>query len=296
MEALSRRPHGTSPPGRRPACRAPRVVRAAEDARRAGLCYAISRETRLSRSPTRCWGSRRAIRFVDHLIDVAAPHMSRFTPSYGWPLYLGTISDRAITIRHSTAAESPMSFERVGAAEAAARSCRVRSDRAWLAFCSADGTPRRACDDLGVTAGRASFGRRLRTHPAGRLRLHDPAALGRLQASASPSARASGSWAASSMRFIRSAMTEQEAGRRYGAPSTLSLRPLPPTPIARHNRDREKQPTNRRTPMKPQDVMQHPVNVLTEAQRESFFATASWSCPTTCRRHGGRVCATPRRS
>ncbi len=55
-----------------------------------------------------------AIRFVDHLVDAAIPHMTRFTREHGWPLYLATLSHGAITVRHSTALESPMAFEERG--------------------------------------------------------------------------------------------------------------------------------------------------------------------------------------
>src|SRR5437899_2527234 len=51
------------------------------------------------------------VRFIDHLVDAAIPHMSRFTSEHGWPLYLATLSSRAMAIRHWTAPESPMSFE-----------------------------------------------------------------------------------------------------------------------------------------------------------------------------------------
>ena len=40
--------------------------------------------------------------------------MSEFTAQTGWPLYLGTVSDALVLIRHSTAPESPMSFETAG--------------------------------------------------------------------------------------------------------------------------------------------------------------------------------------
>ena len=51
------------------------------------------------------------VRFIDHLVDAAIPHMSRFTREHGWPLYLATLSAGGMAVRHSTAPESPMSFE-----------------------------------------------------------------------------------------------------------------------------------------------------------------------------------------
>jgi hypothetical protein len=41
--------------------------------------------------------------------------------------------------------------------------------------------------------------------------------------------------------------------------------------------------------MKPQDVLAHPANVLTDAQRRAFSSTASWRCPTMCRSAGSCV-------
>ena len=111
--------------GRRDRAAAPTVVRLLQTLVELGYATRISREAGY-RLTDKVLGLAQGIRFVDHLIDVAAPHMSRFTKRYGWPLYLGTISDRAITIRHSTAVESPMSFERA-ALQRAARSCRARS-------------------------------------------------------------------------------------------------------------------------------------------------------------------------
>src|SRR5207344_2580772 len=79
-------------------------------------------------------GLSESIRFVDHLVDAAIPHMRRFTSEHGWPLYLATLSYGAITIRHSTAPESPMSFESAGLNTR--RSALVSAlGRAWLAFC-----------------------------------------------------------------------------------------------------------------------------------------------------------------
>ena len=69
-----------------------------------------------------------------YLVDAALPHMSRFTSEHGWPLYLATLSYGAITIRHSTAPESPMAFE--AAALNTRRSVLTSAlGRVWLAFC-----------------------------------------------------------------------------------------------------------------------------------------------------------------
>src|SRR5215813_4931314 len=77
------------------------------------------------------------VRFIDHLVDAAIPHMSRFTAEHGWPLYLATLSAGAMTIRHSTAPESPMSFEGSGYNRKSPLLVGALG-RAWLAFCPQD--------------------------------------------------------------------------------------------------------------------------------------------------------------
>jgi IclR family transcriptional regulator, mhp operon transcriptional activator len=46
------------------------------------------------------------VRFIDHLVDAAIPHMCSFTREYGWPLYLATLRPGGTAVRHSTAPES----------------------------------------------------------------------------------------------------------------------------------------------------------------------------------------------
>ena len=174
MEALSRRPHGTiAALAAETSLPRPTVVRLLQTLVELGYATRVSRDIGY-RLTDKVLGLAQGIRFVDHLVDAAAPHMSEFTRNYGWPLYLGTISNRAMTIRHSTAAESPMSFERA----ALQRRSPILSSalgRAWLAFCSAD-ERRAVLRDIGVRQD-AKLGRRLRAHQAGRLCLHDPSAL-----------------------------------------------------------------------------------------------------------------------
>src|SRR5258708_9561277 len=54
------------------------------------------------------------VRFIDHLVDAAIPHLSRFTSEHSWPLYLPTPRAAGMAIRHSTAPESPLSFAAAG--------------------------------------------------------------------------------------------------------------------------------------------------------------------------------------
>jgi IclR family mhp operon transcriptional activator len=77
------------------------------------------------------------VRYIDRLVHAAAPEMSAFTAKTGWPVYLGTISDAIVLIRHSTAPQSPMSFETVGYD----RKFQIYESAlglAYLAFCSVD--------------------------------------------------------------------------------------------------------------------------------------------------------------
>ena len=137
-----------------------------------GYATRISREAGY-RLTDKVLGLAQGIRFVDHLIDVAAPHMSRFTKRYGWPLYLGTISDRAMTIRHSTAVESPMSFER-SALQRRSPLLSSALGRAWLAFCSAE-ERRAVLRHLGVKPD-AKLAAAFARNPARRLFLYRAAA------------------------------------------------------------------------------------------------------------------------
>lgn len=215
MESLSRRPHGTAAAlAPETALPRPTVVRLLQTLVELGYATRVSRAIGY-RLTDKVLGLAQGIRFVDHLVDVAAPHMSQFTRTYGWPLYLGTISNRAITIRHSTAAESPMSFERA----ALQRRSPILSSalgRAWLAFCSAE-ERRAVLRDLGVRQDAkltAAFARIRRDGHAFTVLPRS----GRLQGIGVAIRKGERVMGCLSMRFIRSAMTEEEAGRRYGAP------------------------------------------------------------------------------
>jgi IclR family mhp operon transcriptional activator len=214
LEALSRRPHATiAALAAETGLPRPTVVRLLQTLVTLGYATRVSR-TLGYRLTDRVLGLAQGIRFVDHFVDVAAPHMRRFTHEHGWPLYLGTISHRAITIRYSTAPESPMSFE--GAA--LQRRSPILSSalgRAWLAFCSAE-ERRRALEDLGVASDArlaASFARIRRDGYAFTIVPRQS----RLQGIAVAIRQDKRVLGCISMRFLRSAMSEAEAGIRYGA-------------------------------------------------------------------------------
>jgi IclR family mhp operon transcriptional activator len=215
LEALSHRPHATiSALAAETALPRPTVVRLLQTLVALGYATQVSR-TLGYRLTDRVLGLAQGIRFVDHFVDVAAPHMRRFTQEHGWPLYLGTISHRAITIRYSTAPESPMSFERA----ALQRRSPILSSalgRAWLAFCTAE-ERRTALRDLGIVYDArlaAAFARIRRDGYAFTIVPRQS----RLQGIAVAIRQDKRVLGCISMRFLRSAMSEAEAGARYGAP------------------------------------------------------------------------------
>lgn len=207
----------------------PTVVRLLHTLIALGYAARVSREQGY-RLTERVLGLAGSIRFVDHLVDAAIPHMSRFTAEHGWPLYLATLSYGSITIRHSTAPESPMSFE-----EAALNTRRPvlisALGRAWLAFCPEEerrnilrdigGLTRRQEATLGQVLERVRRDGYAFTQPPRPTRIHGIAVAIRQESGAA--GRVMGSL---SMRFPTSAMTEEEVGARFGQPLQLLVRAI----------------------------------------------------------------------
>jgi IclR family mhp operon transcriptional activator len=223
LEALSRRPHGTiAVLAEETGMPRPTVARMLNGLVELGYVTKVSRLIGY-RLTDRVLGLAQGIRFIDHLVDVAAPHMQRFTRKHGWPLYLGSISHGAITIRYSTAAESPLSFERT----ALQRRSPILSGalgRAWLAF-SAEEERRTILRDLGVRYDArlgAAFARIRRDGHAFAV----PERSQRLQGIAVAICRNDRVMGCISMRFVRSAMSEGEAGARFGAPLNALARAI----------------------------------------------------------------------
>ncbi len=223
LEALSQRPHATiAVLAGETSLPRPTVVRLLGTLVELGYVTQVSRSLGY-RLTNRVLALAQGIRFIDHLVDIAAPHMQHFTQDHGWPLYLGSISHRAITIRYSTAAESPLSFERT----ALQRRSPILSGalgRAWLAF-STDEERRAILRDLGVR-----YDAKLATAFA-RIRRDGHAfsvvtRTARLQGIAVAIHRNERVLGCISMRFTRSAMTEAAAGERYGAPLTALARAI----------------------------------------------------------------------
>jgi IclR family mhp operon transcriptional activator len=197
----------------------PTVVRLLHTLIALGYAARVSREQGY-RLTERVLGLAGSIRFVDHLVDAAIPHMSRFTSEHGWPLYLATLSYGAISIRHSTAPESPMSFEAAGL-NLRRPVLTSALGRVWLAFCPEE-ERRTILRDIGGLTPRQEtvLGAALEqirrdgyafTRLARPTRLHGIAVAIRQGSGAGE--RVMGSL---SMRFPHSAMTEEEVGSRFG--------------------------------------------------------------------------------
>lgn len=202
----------------------PTVVRLLHTLIALGYAARVSREQGY-RLTERVLGLAGSIRFVDHLVDAAIPHMSRFTSEHGWPLYLATLSYGAISIRHSTAPESPMSFEAAGL-NLRRPVLTSALGRVWLAFCPEE-ERRTILRDIGLRDGggltsrqETALGAALEqirrdgyafTRLARPTRLHGIAVA--IRQGSGAGARVMGSL---SMRFPSSAMTEDEVGSRFG--------------------------------------------------------------------------------
>lgn len=212
LEALSRRPQGTiAELAAETALPRPTVARLLNTLVAVGYVSHLSRASGY-RLTERVLGLAQGIRFVDRLVDVAAPHMRRFTEKHSWPLYLGTVSQRAIVIRFTTLAESPLSFERTPLP----RNSPVLAGamgRAWLAYCS-DEERRAVLRELGerLDPKLAAVLARVRRDGCA-----FSALPGRIQGIAVAIRRRNRVLGCISMRFLRSALSDAEAGARYGA-------------------------------------------------------------------------------
>jgi IclR family mhp operon transcriptional activator len=192
----------------------PTVVRLLHTLIVLGYAARVSRQQGY-RLTDRVLGFAESIRFVDHLVDAAIPHMRGFTEEHGWPLYLATISQGAIVIRHSTAPESPMSFE--GAGLNARRPVLISAlGRVWLAFCPEE-ERRTILRDVGVTRRQeAALDSVLERVRRDGIAFTQPPRPTRIHGMAVPIRRASRVLGSLSMRFPRSAMTEEVVARRFG--------------------------------------------------------------------------------
>jgi IclR family mhp operon transcriptional activator len=74
------------------------------------------------------------LRFIDRMVDAAAPAMSRFTRDHAWPLGLAKVRDGSVVLLHSTGPESPLLFDRVGYNKSY-QIMHTAIGQAYLAFC-----------------------------------------------------------------------------------------------------------------------------------------------------------------
>ena len=163
------------------------------------------------------------VRFIDHLIDAAIPHMSRFTREQGWPLYLATLSAGGMAIRHSTAPESPMSFETAGYNRNSPLLVGALG-RAWLAFCP-DEERRTILRGVGVRQGPALTAALERIRRDGHAFTVPPRPM-RIHGMAVPISDKDRVLGCLSMRFPRSAMSEAAVGAKYGPLLTALARQI----------------------------------------------------------------------
>ena len=211
----------------------PTVVRLLHTLMAVGYAARVSREQGY-RLTDRVLGLSGSIRFIDHLVDAAIPHMSRFTADHGWPLYLATMSYGAVTIRHSTALESPMSFESAGLNS---RRSVLQSavGRVWLAFCG-DEERRTILRDLGGLGPRRQAAldaalRHIRSTGHAFTPLNPRT---RLNGMAVPVRHLQRMLGCLSMRFPHSAMSEGEAAARFGKRLPLLAREIAADVVGRH--------------------------------------------------------------
>ena len=172
------------------------------------------------------------VRFIDHLVQAAAAPMSEFTARTGWPLYLGTVSDALVLIRHSTAPESPMSFETAGY-DLRFRVYESALGLAWLAFCVAD--ERRSILDA---ADAASEDGRFSTAQRGALERYlalvrergyaftRSTRSRRVNGMAVPIVHGQHVLGALTLRYPKRAMTEEQAAARFAAELTATARQI----------------------------------------------------------------------
>ncbi len=179
------------------------------------------------------------VRFIDHLVNAAAPPMSEFTATTGWPLYLGTVSDALVLIRHSTAPESPMSFETAGY-DQKFRIYESALGLAYLAFCAAD--ERRSIIEAAEAmrdggrfsaAQRSALERHLALVRERGYAFTRSTRSRRVNGMAVPIVRGQQVLGALTLRYPKRVMTEEQAAARYAAPLAATARQIAARAFAR---------------------------------------------------------------
>ena len=168
------------------------------------------------------------VRFIDHLVNAAAAPMSEFTAQTGWPLYLGTVSDALVLIRHSTAPESPMSFETAGY-DQRFRIYESALGLAYLAFCAAD--ERRSIIEAAEAvrfsaAQRGALERHLALVRERGYAFTRSTRSRRVNGMAVPIARGQQVLGALTLRYPKRVMSEEQAAARFAAPLAATARQI----------------------------------------------------------------------
>lgn len=197
---------------------------------------ALGYVTRVSRSigyriTDRVLALAAGVRFIDHLVNAAVGPMSAFTAKTGWPVYLGTVTDALVFIRHSTAPESPMSFETSGY-DLRFRIYESAVGLAYLAFCSAE--ERRSIVDAAETkdgaklsaAQRAVLSRRLAVVREHGYAFTRSAQSRRVNGLAVPIVRGEHVLGALTLRYPKRVMSEDQAAQRYAVELTALAREI----------------------------------------------------------------------
>jgi IclR family transcriptional regulator, mhp operon transcriptional activator len=172
------------------------------------------------------------LRFIDRIVDVAVPAMSKFTRDHAWPVALAKVRGGVVALLHSTGPQSPFSFERVGY-NMTYQLMYTALGQAHLAFCDSeerrclirDLLPDPKLELLGlrtvqsIDAHLASVRRRgyaitLKSRNLKLLGLAVPVRQGRRVL------------ACLVMRFPRSVMTPEQAAERYLGPLNVTARAI----------------------------------------------------------------------
>ena len=172
------------------------------------------------------------LRFIDRIVDAAAPLMSRFTRDHAWPIGLAKVRDGVVALLHSTAPESPLLFDRLSY-KMSYPLMGTALGQAYLAFCSAE-ERRRLIRGLLPDPELGQFGLRdahaIEEHLAAIRRrgyaVTLPARSLKMIGIAIPVRQGRQILAGLMMRFPTSVMTPEEAAARYIEPLYATARAI----------------------------------------------------------------------
>ena len=172
------------------------------------------------------------LRFIDRMVDAAVPAMGQFTREHNWPIGLAKVRDGVVALLHSTAPQSPLSFERAGYNRTYPLIPSALG-QAYLAFCPAEERRRLIREllpdtELGVLGMRDT--QVLEAHLAAVRRRGYAVTLSprpfKVLGLAVPVRQGRQVLACLVMRFPRSVMTHEQAADRYLAPLNATARAI----------------------------------------------------------------------